>query len=68
MFVQKGHAHSSTNTLLTVFFGELFGLLIRHVPLSLQVGLVTNQNDHLHTNTHQELYWNHEAHHLRQRR
>lgn len=32
---------------LTVLVGELFGLLVRHVPLSLQVGLVPDQNDHL---------------------
>lgn len=36
-------------TLLTVLVGELFGLLIRHVSLGLQVGLVSDQNDDLET-------------------
>lgn len=44
--------HYNTNTthahkLLTILLGKLLGLLVRHVPLSLQVGLVANQNDHL---------------------
>lgn len=51
------HKHVSSNTLLTILFSKLFGLLIRHVSLSLQVGLVTNQNDHLDTHTHKKLYW-----------
>lgn len=36
-------------TLLTVLVGELFGLLVRHVSLGLQVGLVSDQNDDLET-------------------
>ena len=35
--------------LLTVLLCKLLGLLIRHVSLGLQVGLVADQNDHLHT-------------------
>lgn len=35
--------------LLTVLLSELFGLLVRHISLGLQVGLVSNQNDDLET-------------------
>lgn len=35
--------------LLTVLLSELFGLLIGHVSLGLQVGLVPNQDDDLET-------------------
>ena len=41
--------HKYTKTLFTVLLSKLFGLLIRHVSLSLQVGLVTDQDDHLET-------------------
>lgn len=46
--------HAPVGVSLTVLLGKLLRFLIRNIPLGLQVGFISYENDHLMINTREE--------------